>query len=115
MASEKNFENKIKKYVESEGGWEVKFFANSMTRTGIPDLLCCVNGYFLAIEVKAENGHPSEIQQYVIGKIRDAGGVAVIVYPSAFDDLKNIIQLLNAGEYKQARAYNTILKKGGHK
>jgi Holliday junction resolvase len=114
MASEKNFENKIKKYIESEGGWQVKFFANAMTRTGIPDLLCCINGYFLAIEVKAENGHPSEIQQYVIGKIRDAGGVAVIVYPSAFDELKNIVQLLKRDEYKYAMAYETILKKGGN-
>jgi Holliday junction resolvase len=115
MASEKNFENKIKKYVESEGGWQVKFFANSMTRTGIPDLLCCVNGYFLAIEVKAEKGHPSEIQLYVVNKIREAGGIAVIVYPSAFEDLKNIIQLLKRDEYNYAMAYGTILKKGGHK
>lgn len=34
--SEKAFENKIKKYLNDKGCWNVKFFANSFTRSGIP-------------------------------------------------------------------------------
>lgn len=33
---EKNFENRIKKYLESKGAWFVKFFANAYTSSGIP-------------------------------------------------------------------------------
>lgn len=88
MAQEKQFENKIKKYIEDLGGYQVKFFANSMTRKGVPDLLCCLRGKFLAIEVKAENGHPSELQLYQIRKIREAGGIAFVLYPSGWDDFK---------------------------
>lgn len=91
MGAEKLFENKIKKYIEEIGGWQVKFFANSMTKKGIPDILACVHGHFIAIEVKAENGKPSELQICQCKKIRNAGGVAVIVYPSQWQQLKKIL------------------------
>jgi Holliday junction resolvase len=69
----------------------VKFFANSFTKSGIPDILACVNGYFVGIEVKAQNGKPSELQLYNVQKIREAGGFAIILYPSAFSKFKEFI------------------------
>lgn len=85
----------MKKFLDSQGAWHVKFFANSYTKSGIPDILACVNGYFVGIEVKAQNGKPSELQLYNIKKIREAGGFAVILYPSAFDEFKKFIIDLN--------------------
>lgn len=95
MAAEKTFENKIKKFIADQGGWQVKFFANGMTKKGIPDILACINGYFIGIEVKAQNGKPSELQLYHCSEIRKAGGFAFVVYPSAWDQLKEIIIGLN--------------------
>lgn len=92
MAQEKTFENKIKKYLESKSCWYVKYFANGYTKSGIPDILACVNGYFVAIEVKAENGKPSELQFYHRNKIREAGGISVIIYPSQFTEFKMLIE-----------------------
>lgn len=94
MGSEKIFENKIKRYLTEHGIWHVKYFANGFTKSGIPDLLCSVNGHFLAIEVKAENGRPSELQLHHIEKIKQSGGYAVIVKPSQFDELKELIEEL---------------------
>lgn len=94
MAQEKQFENKIKKYLTEYGIWHVKYFANGFTKSGIPDILACCNGHFLAIEVKAENGKPSELQLHHIEKIKQAGGRAVIVKPSQFDELKKLIKEL---------------------
>lgn len=95
MGPEKTFENKIKKFIEEQGGWQVKFFANRMTKEGIPDILACVNGYFLGLEVKAQKGKPSELQIWHCNKIRKAGGFAFVVYPSGFDALKEFINGLN--------------------
>lgn len=103
MPSEKNFENKIKAYLKEQGCWYVKYFANRMTKKGVPDILACVNGYFLAIEVKAQNGKPSDLQKWNVEKIREAGGVAVIVYPDQFEDLKIIIGLLLKDAKRKAR------------
>ena len=91
IAQEKNFENKIKKYLKDNGCWYVKYFANRMTKSGIPDILACVNSYFVAIEVKASNGKPSELQIYHRDEIRKAGGISIILYPEQFDDFKLLI------------------------
>lgn len=106
---EKLFENKLKKFLEEEGAWFVKFFANRMTKEGIPDILACVNGYFVGIEVKAQNGKPSDLQSYHCNKIRKSGGLAYIVYPSGFEKFKSIIKELNCSDDIQID-YPIILK-----
>ena len=93
---EKIFENKIKRYLTENGIWFVKFFANTFTKSGIPDILACVNGHFLGIEVKSEIGRPSPLQLHHIEKIKQSGGHALVVKPSQFEELKKLIQeLLN--------------------
>lgn len=100
MAAEKNFENQIKKFLKDQGCWYVKYFANRMTKSGIPDILACVNGYFVAIEVKASNGKPSELQIYHRDKIRESQGISIILYPEQFEDFKELISDLKKGWHK---------------
>ena len=101
MGPEKTFENKVKKFIEEHGGWQVKFFANSYTKSGIPDILACVNGYFVAIEVKAKSGHPSALQLHHCSEIRKAGGFAFVLYPSGFDDFKQFVCGLNCERFNR--------------
>ena len=108
MGSEKTFENKIKAWLALNNCYHVKFFANSYTKAGIPDILASVGGYFVGIEVKAQNGHPSELQLYNVRKIRESGGFAWIVYPSGFDELKQL--LLDLKHDKFNREGKEILK-----
>lgn len=91
MAAEKQFENKIKNYLKSKKCYCVKYFGCMYSTSGTPDLLCCINGYFVAIEVKAQNGIVSDLQEEKIKSIRKAGGFAYAAYPSGWDKLKNII------------------------
>ena len=101
IPAEKTFENKVKKFLDTQGAWYVKFFANSFTKSGIPDILACVNGYFVGIEVKAQNGTPSELQLYNVKKIREAGGFAMVLYPSGFDEFKKFIIGLTYEEFNR--------------
>lgn len=103
MAAEKTFENKIKKFLEENNAWFVKFFANSYTKSGIPDILACVNGYFVGVEVKSQNGKPSELQLYNVRKIREAGGFAMVLYPSGFDEFKRFITDLNKDTFNREK------------
>lgn len=98
IAAEKNFENKIKKFLKENNVWFVKYFANRMTKSGIPDILACVNGYFVAIEVKAENGKPSELQKYHRDKINESMGMAVILYPQDYHLFQQLVKSLNTGD-----------------
>ena len=92
MAAEKSFENKVKKFLEEQGCYFIKYWGGGQfTKAGIPDLLVCCNGHFLGVELKAPNGKPSELQLWNIEKIKEAGGIGLVLYPSDFDSFKKLI------------------------
>lgn len=97
MTKEKTFENKVKSFLKSKNVWFVKFFANGYTQKGVPDLLCCVDGRFVAVEIKREGGRATPLQLYTIENIKHAGGVAIVLYPRDFEAFKKlVIDLLNS-------------------
>lgn len=91
---EKDFENKVKAYLREQGAWFLKTWSNGIQREGVPDILACVNGYFVGIEVKAEKGHPADLQLRQIRIIRESGGIAFVLYPDQYDFFVNVITFL---------------------
>ena len=47
-------------------------------RSGVPDIICCFNSLFLAIECKAGNNKPTALQEREMQKIRESGGVTFV-------------------------------------
>lgn len=104
MAEEKLFEGKLKGWMKSIGiypagydeekmvvtpiGWYTKIWGGGFQKSGIPDIIACVKGQFVSIEVKAQNGRPSELQELNTGRIRNSGGHGVFLYPSGFGQFK---------------------------
>ena len=56
---------------------------------GIPDIIACINGRFYGFEVKTEDGRPTKLQESTIRKIKNAGGIALIVRSA--DEVKSVI------------------------
>ena len=108
IAKEKNFENKIKKFLKDQECYFIKYWGGGQfTKSGVPDLLICCNGYFVAVEVKAENGKPSELQLWNIEQIKKAGGFATVLYPNQFEEFKKfIISLKNVIDNNKKLLYN---------
>ena len=50
---------------------------------GIPDIIACINGRFVAFEVKTETGKLTKLQEITIQKIRNAKGQAFKVTSAA--------------------------------
>ena len=94
---EKQFEGKVKSFLKKQGCWVLKTWSNGIQRSGVPDLLVCCNGYFLGIELKAENGRPTELQKWNIEKIKKAGGIGMILYPRDFEQFQDLIRNLQKG------------------
>jgi Holliday junction resolvase len=59
--------------------------------SGIPDIICCHNGRFIAIECKAGKNKTTPLQDAHIARIRAAGGVAVVINEENVDGLINTI------------------------
>ena len=63
------------------------FKASDFYVRGLPDIIICANGHFVAWELKArKNASKRPLQEYTLQAIRDAGGHATIVYPSNFEE-----------------------------
>lgn len=77
-------ESRVKATVRKElDRAEVYYFmpaANGYGRAGIPDFVCCINGYFLSIECKAGANKPTALQEREMENIRKAGGMALVIW-----------------------------------
>jgi hypothetical protein len=78
--------------------------ANGLGRAGIPDIIVCLHGYFLAIECKAGKGKTTALQDRELQRIRNAGGVALVINEHNMDELKNV--LIGVGSYN----FNDLLR-----
>jgi len=74
---EQQIQAKIQKYLQGQGYYVVNVMKAS--RSGVPDLLVCIEGTFVGLEVKTDIGRPTELQKYNIAQINDAGGIAGVV------------------------------------
>lgn len=93
MPSEKNIQRSIIRWLNSqEIVWHVKTTQGGYGRAGIPDIIACVAGEFLAIEVKAPGGRPSKLQAHEILKIAKAGGMVVVT--DNLDEVKQAVDML---------------------
>ncbi len=54
---------------------------------GIPDFLMCINGKFIALELKASKKEsPTPLQQWELESIAHSGGLAFITYPENWEN-----------------------------
>lgn len=59
---------------------------------GVPDIIACVCGQFVAIECKATaKQKPTQRQQFVLSSIAQAGGSALVINIDNVDFLKRVI------------------------
>lgn len=90
---EKTITNKILKYLKSlDNCFCFKEHGGQYGTAGIPDIICCYNGRFVAFEVKTEKGRLTKLQEITIRKIKEAKGKAYKV--TSVDEVKKILEQL---------------------
>lgn len=109
IAAEKNFEKKVKKFLNDQKCWVLKTWSNGVQRSGVPDLLVSCNGNFVGVELKAPNGKPSELQIYNLEKIEESGGYAILLFPKDYEIFKKFIKALNDGKSFEAENLYDVL------
>jgi Holliday junction resolvase len=83
---------RVKKTLDEMGIYHFSPFQAGMGRAGIPDIIACYNGLFVAIECKAGNGKTTALQDREINAIRTAKGLAFVINEENMDNLKELLQ-----------------------
>ena len=68
---------------KTPGCFSWKTHGGAYGTAGIPDIIACLHGRFVAFEVKTETGKLSKLQEITIQRIREAGGIAFTVRSAA--------------------------------
>ena len=82
---------KIKKILKDHDVYYAMPIGTGYGNSGVPDFLCCVNGYFMAIEAKAGKGEPTALQWKNFKHINASGGYIYVINENNLDHLEAVI------------------------
>jgi hypothetical protein len=94
---EKAIKDKVVAILKKESIYYFFPATHGMGRSGVPDIICCVAGRFLAIECKAGGGRLTDLQAREIERIRGAGGAAAVVNEQSIDNVPEWIRRVRSG------------------
>ena len=60
--------------------------------SGVPELLVCHQGKFIGIEAKAGTNRPTTLQEDHLYRIRQTGGISLVVNETNLDELRRILE-----------------------
>lgn len=84
--------DKVVAILKREGVYYFFPATHGMGRSGVPDIICCVAGRFLAIECKAGSGKTTALQDREIDAIRTAGGWAIVINEENLAEVETAIR-----------------------
>jgi Holliday junction resolvase len=94
MTPEGKVKERAKRILESIGAYYFMPATGGYGRSGVPDIVGCLNGVFFAIECKANGGRPTALQLREIERINVAGGFAIVVDEDNVSLLESLSKLV---------------------
>jgi len=90
---ETKFRAKIRPYLEAiPNSWFESIQQKSIC--GTPDIIGCINGLFVGIELKATDGKLTDLQAYKIEKIVKAGGLGILMTPDNWEETLKALNII---------------------
>ena len=91
MTSEAKVKAAVKKILDTHGVYHFSPVTSGYGRAGIPDIVGCCCGRFIAIECKAGRGETTALQERELAFIRAHGGTALVINEHNIDELKEYL------------------------
>jgi Holliday junction resolvase len=92
MTPEAKVKNKVKKILDSLGCYHFSPQTGGYGKSGIPDIIACYKGRFIAIECKAGKGQVTALQKYNIDQIKANQGLAIIINEGNIETLLALVK-----------------------
>ena len=90
---ESKVKDKLRKHLTQLGIYHFMPAANGFGRAGIPDIVGCYNGQFVAFECKAGKNIPTALQEREIRNIQAAKGWAFVITELNVDHVEELLRL----------------------
>lgn len=88
---ERAVKRRVTSMLEKAGAYHFYPATHGYGRSGVPDIVACLKGQFIGIECKAGRGTTTALQERELSRIREAGGVALVIHEGNFDVLEELL------------------------
>ena len=92
LTPEAKVKARVKKLLDELGIYHFSPVQNGMGRAGIPDIVGCYAGRFVAFECKAGKGKTTALQDRELENIRKAKGLAFVINEENVEQIKELLQ-----------------------
>ena len=92
MTPEAKVKKKVVDVLKKNGAYYFFPATGGYGRSGVPDIVSCYRGVFVAIECKAGSNKPTPLQQAEMGKIKQAQGFVLVVNEDNIDDVSTLLR-----------------------
>ena len=92
MTPEAKVKKKVVDVIKKYGAYYFFPATGGYGRSGVPDIVCCYRGVFIAIECKAGNNKPTPLQEAEMDKIRKAQGFVLVVNETNIADVEILLR-----------------------
>lgn len=90
MSREKKLQDKCIAYLTFRGIYHINQYGNGWSAKGAPDLVACINGRFVAFELKVGKNDLQDDQKIHKARIEISGGLHF--KPYTFEEFKTIVE-----------------------
>ncbi len=88
---EKKVKDKVTAILRKHGAYYFFPATYGMGRAGVPDIIVCFNGLFIAIECKAGKGKTTALQDRELAAIKQAGGISTVINETNIELVEQIL------------------------
>jgi hypothetical protein len=92
MTPEAKVKKKVKEILKSVGAYYAMPMGTGFGNSGVPDFLVCFQSKFFGIECKANGNKPTALQESNLERIRDAGGIAIVIDETNVNNLMEMMK-----------------------
>lgn len=92
MTPEARVKTVVKRTLDEMGIYHFSPFMAGMGRAGVPDIIACYDGHFIAFECKAGKNKPTALQEREMDAIRRAKGLAFVINEANMNQIKELLQ-----------------------
>ena len=92
---------KVIKQLQVLGAYYFSPVTGGYGRSGVPDIVACINGRFIGIECKAGKGVTTALQEKNLEAIRHSGGKALVINEDTVDSLTALLRFMDVLNGKQ--------------